>query len=73
MVPSDAIEEVKRVELDASGKVGRMFEGASRGGVLGLMDERMRVVCRSTVTIWWYLFWVSMLSSIPRRILICSL
>lgn len=68
--PYELIEELKRTESDASGKVGRLFEGAKKGDVLELMNERMRAVCRSSITVWWYLFWVSVVQGLVGRMLI---
>ena len=51
--PAEVVKAVEQHESDL--RVRDLF--AANGGALQMASERMDAVCRSEITIWWYLFW----------------
>jgi hypothetical protein len=56
--PQDLVGRVKALERDITGTVTEMLQDGLQQGALTGVDERMKYVTRSSVTVWWYLFWV---------------
>ncbi|KAF9510693.1 hypothetical protein BS47DRAFT_1395777 [Hydnum rufescens UP504] len=59
--PQDLLGRVKALERDITGTVAEMLQDGLQQGALTGVDERMKYVARSSVTAWWYLFWVQLM------------